>query len=103
MSIIKTETNQDVSHHRRSDDTENYKYFNCPNCKTLNKFRIKDVDGRLDVKVADDAYIGDNKTSIDEKDKNDRIDKISESNNKNIELFKKYCILSTRKTSSIKT
>ena len=66
MSYIKTETNQDVSHHRRSDDTENfkYRYFNCPNCKVLNKFRIKDFDGRLDVKIADDdAYIGDYKIS----------------------------------------
>ena len=105
MSIIKTETNQDVSDHRRSDDAK-YMYFNCPNCKALNKFRIKDFDGRLDVKIAD-VDIGDNKISTyeeeEEKDQKGKIDKILESNNKNIELLKKYCILGTRQTSNIKT
>lgn len=104
MSIIKTETNQDVSDHRGSDDAK-YMYFNCPNCKALNKFRIKDFDGKLDVKVAD-PDIGDSKISTEEeeeKDTNGKIDKILESNNKNIELLKKYCILGTRKTSNIKT
>ena len=104
MSIIKTETNQDVSDHRGSDDAK-YMYFNCPNCKALNKFRIKDLDGRLDFKIAD-AHIGGNKISTEEeeeKDKNGKIDKILGSNNKNIELLKKYCILGTRKTSNIKT
>lgn len=104
MSIIKTETNQDVPDHRRPDDAENFKYFNCPNCKALNKFRIKDFDGRLDVKIADAYITGDIKISIEDgMDKNGKMDKILESNNKNIELLKKYCILGTRKTSNIKT
>ena len=103
MSIIKTETNQDVSDHNGSDDAENFKYFNCPNCKILNKFRVKEFDGRLDVRIAN-ANIGDNKIiTDDEKDSTGKIDKILESNNKNIELLKKYCILGTRKTSSTKT